>query len=148
MSSTYSFKDLTGAFVHPLVGSYVLGGGQIGLGSLTVAMTQDRTVQDVASDGSVMISYIAGDNGTISIEVQQTSSLHDFLLSWFNACKTAADLGDVSNWAAASVSIRNMIDGSMHTATGVSPGKMPDKTYQQQGQKITWVLPAARIINE
>jgi hypothetical protein len=146
--TTYSFKDLSGAFVHPLVGSYILGGGNIGLGQVSITMTQDRTVQDVSSDGSVMVSYIPGDNGTISIEVQQTSDLHDFLLNWFNVCKTAADAGDVGFWAAGVVSIRNLVDGSVHTATGVSPGKVPDKVYQAQGQKITWTLPAATIINE
>lgn len=146
--TTYSFKDLTGAFIHPLVGSYVLGGGNVGLGQITVSMTQDRTQQDVAADGSVMVSYMPGDNGTISIEVQQTSDLHGFLLAWFNACKTAADAGDVLNWAAAAISIRNLVDGATHTATGISPGKQPDKSYAAQGGKITWVLPCARIINE
>ena len=148
MATTYSFKDLTGAFVHPLVGSYILAGGNIGLGQVTIAMTQDRTSQDVAADGSVMVSYLPGDNGTISFEVQQTSDLHNFLLNWWNACKTAADLGDVLNWAAGAVSLRNLLDGSLHTATGISPGKRPDKVYAAQGGKITWVLPAARIINE
>jgi Protein of unknown function (DUF3277) len=146
--TTYSFKDLTGAFTHPLLASFILGGGNIGLGSLTISMAQDRTVQDIASDGSVMVSYIPGDQGTISIEVQQTSNLHNFLLNWFNLCKTAADLGDVINWAAASISIRNSLDGSFHHATGVSPGKVPDKVYAQQGSKITWTLPAAFISNE
>ena len=146
--TTYSFKDLTGAFVHPLAGTYILGGGNVGLGQITISMTQDRTVQDVAADGSVMVSYIPGDNGMCSIEVQQTSDLHDFLVSWFNLCKTAADLGDVSSWASATVSFRNVLDGSVHTLIGVSPGKMPDKVYQAQGQKITWTLPAAQVINE
>ncbi|MDQ2763047.1 MAG: DUF3277 family protein, partial [Pseudomonadota bacterium] len=66
----------------------------------------------------------------------------------FNACKTAADLGDVALWAAAVISIRNIVDGSTHTLTGISPGKVPDKVYQAQGQKITWTLPAAKVINE
>src|ERR1700730_13516338 len=136
--TTYSFKDLTGAFVHPLVGSFILGGGDIGLGQISISMTTDRTVQDVAADGSVMGSYIAGDNGTVAIETQQTSALHAFLLNWFNLCKTAADLGDVFNWAAASISIRNMVDGSTHTMIGVSPGEVSDKVYEDQGQKITW----------
>ena len=144
----YSFRDLTGAFVHPLAGSYILGGGNVGLGQITISMTQDRTAQDIAADGSVMVSYLPGDNGTISIEVQQTSDLHGFLVNWFNLCKTAADAGDVSNWATATVSLRNLLDGSVHTATGISPGKMPSKTYATQGGKITWELPAARIINE
>jgi hypothetical protein len=146
--TTYSFKDLTGAFTHPTVGNYQINGGNVGLGTLTIAMATERTVQDVAADGSVMVSYVAGDNGTISIEVQQTSDLHAFLLNWFNACKTAADLGDISTWAAATIGIRNSVDGSFHTATGVSPGKLPDKVYQAQGQKLTWALPAAKIISE
>lgn len=146
--TTYSFKDLTGAFIHPLVGQYILGGGNVGLGQISIEMAQDRTTQDVAADGSVMVSYVPGDNGTISIEVQQTSDLHTFLLGWFNASKTAADNGDVSNWAAGAISIRNIVDGSHHTATGVSPGKIPAKVYQAVGQKITWTLPAAKIISE
>jgi hypothetical protein len=148
MTSTYSFKDLTGAFVHPLAGTYILGGGNVGMGQITISMAQDRTVQDVAADGSVMVSYIAGDNGSCSLEVQQTSDLHDFLLGWFNLCKTAADLGDITNWAAGALSVRNIVDGSVHTLTGISPGKVPDKTYTAQGGKITWVLPAANVINE
>ncbi len=144
----YSFKDLTGAYIHPLGGQYILGGGNVGLGQITISMVQDRTVTDMSADGSAMVSYIAGDNGTISIEVQQTSDLHSFLLSTFNSCKTAADNGDVSDWAAGTITVRNLLDGSGHTATGVSFGKVPDKVYQQTGQKVTWTLPCARIINE
>jgi hypothetical protein len=146
--TTYSFKDLTGAFVHPIVGTYILGGGNVGLGQITITMAQDRTAQDVAADGSVMVSYIPGDNGGCSIEVQQTSDLHSFLLDWFNACKTAADGGDITNWASAQLTFRSILDGSSHELSGVSPGKMPDKVYQQQGSKITWTLPAANVINE
>lgn len=146
--TTYSFRDLTGAFVHPLAGTFILGGGNVGLGQITISMTQDRTVQDVAADGSVMVTYVSGDNGQATIEVQQTSSLHGFLVNWWNLCKTAADAGDVSNWASATLTIRNLLDGSLHTFSGVSPGKFPDKVYAQQGQKITWTLPAARVINE
>jgi hypothetical protein len=144
----YSFKDMTGAFIHPLGGQYILGGGNVGLGQVTISMAQDRTSTNVSADGSTMVSYIAGDNGTISIECQQTSDLHQFLLTTFNACKLAADAGDVKSWAAGLFSFRTMIDGSAHTATGVSFGKVPDKVYQKEGQMITWVMPAAKIINE
>jgi hypothetical protein len=146
--TTYSFKDLTGAFVHPLVGSYIMAGGNVGLGQVTITNATDRTVHDTAADGSVMVSYIAGDSGAASVEVQQTSDLHSFLLIWFNAVKTAADLGDVTNWAAGVLALRNIVDGSIHTLTGVSPSKVPDKVYQAQGQKITWTLMAAAVISE
>jgi hypothetical protein len=148
MSTTYSFKDLSGAFTHPLTGPYPIGGGNIGLGQIVVSMTIDRTVQDMSADGSCMVSYIAGDNGSVSIEVQQTSDLHTFLLGWFNQCKTAADAGNVAPWTAAAMSVRNMLDGSSHAMSGVSPGKIPDKTYASAGGKITWTLPCAKIISQ
>jgi len=134
----YSFKDLSGSFSHPLVGAYPLNGGNIGLGQITVVMTTEKSIIDIAADGSTMISYIAGDNGTVTIEVQQTSIFHDFLLQWYNSIKTNADLGDVSLWASASITLRNIVDGTMHTLLGVAPTKIPDKVYAAQGGKITW----------
>jgi hypothetical protein len=148
MATTYSFKDLTGAFVHPLVGSFILAGAETGIGQITITNATDRTAHDTAADGSVMVSYLAGDSGAAAIEVQQTSELHIFLLSWFNRIKTLADTGDVSQWAAAVLSLRNLEDGSVHTLTGVSPSKVPDKVYQAQGQRVTWNLMAAAVISE
>lgn len=148
MATIYSFKDLTGAFVHPIAGSYILAGGNVGLGQISFSAATDRTVHDTSSDGSVMVSYIAGDSGSASIEVQQTSSLHNFLLNWFNLVKVAADLGDVINWASATLVLRNLLDGTLHTLTGVSPSKIPDKTYAAQGGKVTWVLMAASVTQE
>ena len=136
---TYSFKDSSGSFTHPLAGAFPFA-GQIGMNQLQVAMTTEKTTHDVASDGTVMISAIAGDNGTVSIEVQQTSLLHAFLLAWYNIVKTALDADDVSDWATAAVTIRNSVDQSNHVCTGVSPSKIPDKVYTAQGQKITWHL--------
>src|SRR5579872_3173443 len=108
-------------------------------------MNTERTVHDVASDGTVMVSYVAGDNGQVNVEVQQTSDLHAFLLGWFNTLKTLADGGDVSNWATAAFTIRNSVDGSTHIATGVSPSKPPDKVYTAQGQHLVWTLHCADL---
>jgi len=144
--TTYSFKDLAGALFHPLVGGFALNGGNIGLGRITIEMTTERTVHDVSADGSVMVSYIAGDNGTMDIEVQQTSDLHDFLVTWFNAVKVPADLGDVSTWAAMTASTRNLVDGTSHYLSGMSPTKLPNKVYAAQGEKLVWHLMAANSI--
>lgn len=142
----YSFKDLSGAFSHPAAGSFQFA-GQIGQGQTTVEMTTEKTVQDVAADGTVMVSAIAGDNGQISIEMQQTSELFKFLLDWYNLVNTALNNNDASGWAAATLTLRNITDGSGHVCTGVSPAKIPTKPYSAQGQKITWILPAANIQN-
>jgi hypothetical protein len=143
----YSYKDVTLAFVHPLVASLILTGEE-GAGQIVISNTVDHTVHSVAADGNTMVSYVAGDPGHLTLEVQQTSILHKALLSWLNALKTAANGGDVSNWANAVVVVRSLLDGSLHTLTGVSPLKNPDKTYAAQGGNITWTLMAAKIVSE
>lgn len=140
----YSFKDLSGAFNHPDVGPFAFA-GKIGTGQLTVLNSTERTAHAVAADGAVMVSYISGDNGQINIETQQTSDLNNFLRRWFNAIKTAADNGDTSGWAAASLTLRSLVDGTGHVCTGISPAKVPDTPYAAQGQNITWTLMAADI---
>jgi hypothetical protein len=144
----YSFKDLTGAFVHPL-GTYIFGGGdQQGFGELQIEMATERTDVAKSADGSIMMSYIAGDNGSITVKAQQTSDVHAFFLNTFNACKTAADSGSVGLWAAGMFTARNLIDGSMHTCTGVTFSKVPPKVYGEKGQDISWMFLCAKIISE
>src|SRR5258708_24424509 len=146
MSSTYSFKDTAGVFAHPLVGAFSFS-GQIGFGQFSIAMAVEQTVHDIAADGNVMISAVAGDPGSISIEVQQTSALHAFLLAWYNAIKVLRDAGDITNWAAASITLRNLVDGSTHLATGIAPTKIPDNIYAAHGQRFSWVLLCSAIQN-
>lgn len=140
----YSFKSVSGAFSHPDVGAFSFA-GQVGMGQMTVENATERTAHDVAADGTVMVSYVAGDNGSAVIEIQQTSQLHAFLLGWYNTIKTNADAGDPTNWAAATLTIRNLLDGSGHVLTGISPSKNPPKPYGAQGQKVTWTLMAADV---
>jgi hypothetical protein len=143
---TYSFKSLVGVLKNSIVGVVIpLTGGNIGLGGITIRMTTSRTVHDVAADGTVMPSYVAGANGEVDIEVQETSILHKALLTLYNALVLQADLDDILGWAATSISFALLIDGSVHTLTGVSFDKIPDKPYQAAGQKMTWKLLAASI---
>jgi hypothetical protein len=143
---TYSFKSLVGVLKNSIVGVVIpLTGGNIGLGGITIRMTTSRTVHDVAADGTVMPSYVAGANGEVDIEVQETSILHKALLTLYNALVLQADLDDILGWAATSISFALLIDGSVHTLTGVSFDKIPDKPYQAAGQKMTWKLLAANI---
>jgi hypothetical protein len=145
---TYSFKSLTGVLTNPVFGITIpLTGGSIGIGSITVRMNTTRTTHDVAADGTVMPSYIAGDNGEVDIQVQETSAIHTALLSLYNLCVLAANNEDVNGWAATAISFTLLIDGSTHVLTGVSFDKIPDKPYEANGQKMTWKLLAANIIN-
>lgn len=144
--TTYSFKDLTGAFAHPTAGVFTFG-GEIGMGQVVITMATEKTMHDVAADGTVQVSAVAGDNGTVAIEVQQTSSFHKFLMTWFNTVKNALNNDDVTNWTGASILLRSSLDGTSHLCTGISPQNIPAKTYAKQGGNITWTLMAADIQN-
>lgn len=149
VQTTYSFKDLTGVLNNPLLSTpYQIVGGNIGLGTLTIRMLTQRTEHEVGADGVVMPSYVSGQNGEISIEVQQTSSLHHELLSLYNLLTTAANGGGISNWAATTIQLRTILDGSGHSLSGVSFQKIPDKPYAAKGQNVTWILMAASVINQ
>jgi hypothetical protein len=94
-----------------------------------------------------MPSYLAGNNGTCTIEVQQTSALHHALLGLYNLSVTAADKGDVTGWAATVISFRTQLDGSTHVLSGVSFNKIPDKPYHASGSRVSWELMACNIVN-
>jgi hypothetical protein len=145
---TYSFKDSSGALAHPLaVPPFFSFAGNIGMGQFTITMATERTVHDLSADGTIMPSYISGDNGSVDIEVQQTSILHAYLLSLYNTLKALADAGNVASWCSGTLTLRNSVDGSNHLLQGVSFSKIPDKVYAAQGQKLVWKLQATDIQN-
>jgi hypothetical protein len=148
VGNTYSFKALTGVLTNPVYGvTLALTGGNIGAGKFAIAMASERTAHDVAADGTVMPSYISANNGTLTVEAQESSVLHAALLSLYNQAVLAAESDDVSGWAATVISFRMLTDGSQHTLSGVSFQKVPDKPYESHGQKVTWMLMAADVQN-
>lgn len=140
-TTTYSFTDLAGSISHPTLGFYLFDG--TGVGSVTVSKANDRSAHDVAADGSVMVSKICGNNGSITIEMQQTSPLHKWLETWFNALVQLP----TSEWASTNITLRNTATGTSHICSGVSPQKEPDAVYQSQGQRVSWTLMCAEVTN-
>jgi len=138
-TTTYSFTDLSGALAHPDLGAYIFTGE--GVGQIMVTMSTDKSAHNVAADGTIMVSKIAGHNGQIQIQCQQTSAIHKWLLAAYNALY----LGDTDAWAQMAATIRNTSDGTSHVVTGASFQKAADKTYAAQGGMVTWTLFAADI---
>ncbi len=138
--STYSFQDVTVTFDVPYFASFSSAGA--GLGSISIVMATTKTTHDVAADGRILVSKIAGDNGTVAITMQQNSLLHKNLLNWYNYINVK---GSTSEWAATTIRIKNIALGELTVATGVSPQKLADKPYQAQGQMVTWTFMAANI---
>lgn len=139
MYNTYSFEDVTVSCNHPSVGAWTSTGA--GIGTISIAMSGERTAQDVAADGVTMVSKIIAKNGTIAISVQQTSEFHKQLLRWYNYIDTAR----ASEWASMNVTIKSNNLNDETICTGVAPQKLPDRGYASQGAHVTWTLMAAEI---
>jgi hypothetical protein len=126
---------------HPSVGQFLINGN--GVGSVNIQMTGDRTGNDVAADGSVMVSKLAGNNGVISFSMQQTSPFHKWLMKYWNYIKDVHTPS--SEYALMRVHLRSLAMEEEVYAYGVAPQKAADKPYQAQGQQVTWNLMAADI---
>lgn len=146
LMTVYSFKDLSGTVTDGQGNTFTFA-GQVGAGQISIEMATERTAHDVASDGAIMISAIDGNNGAVNIEMQQTSAAYKFFLSWYNSLITAMQNGDVSNWAAMAMTLRNVTDGTSHKIIGISPPKKPTKVYTAQGQKLVWRLMAGDVMS-
>lgn len=140
--NTYSFKDVTCSMSHPNVGSKSTTGA--GIGTITISQSTTKTSHKVSADGRVLVSKLAGDNGTVSITIQQTSEVHKWLLNnWYNYINSSSSSTD--DWAAMVVTIKNNSLGDLTTCTGVAPEKIADIPYEAEGAMITWNLMVADI---
>ena len=139
MQSTYSFTDLTVTFEHPALGQLVCQGE--GLGQITFTMAEDTSAHDLAADGSVMTSKVAAPNGTVAIEVQQTSYVH----AWFTRLNNYLRTAPAREWAKISMLAVSPSMHITHEGTNMSIQKRANQNYQQQGQRITWNLLAGDL---
>lgn len=144
---SYAYKSIVGAFTDPDAGTFPFQ-GQEGIKQITITNATDRTAHDTAADGTIMVSYISGASGGFEIETQQTSSFHEFLVNWANIKFTQSENGGGATFASAAVKVVDLINGSIHTLTGVSPTKIPDKIYAAAGGFVTWKLMAANAVTQ
>lgn len=132
--SIYSFTDVNAVISHPSYGQFSLEGE--GMGSFTVTKVTERSQQNVAADGCIMTSKIAGNNGSVTINAQQTSSLHNWLQGLFNYLWAAP----TNEWAQISLTIRAPKMGKVISCTYGSFQKEADEPFEAQGQDIAWTL--------
>lgn len=137
--NTYSFTDVNITVEHPDYTSFSMQGE--GVGDITISKSTDRTSHDVAADGTVMISKIAGNNGSINVNTQQTSALHTYMQNLFNYLWSA----DTDKWAQISITLRAPKMKQEIICSGCAFQKEADRPYQAQGQRISWNMLAADI---
>ncbi|WP_302225952.1 phage protein [Veillonella magna] len=137
--TVYAFEDISAVFSHPSYGQYSLQGE--GAGDIQITKSMERTAHDVAADGHVMVSKIAGNNGNVTVNAQQTSSLHNWLQGLFNYLVSAPH----DEWAKISLTIRSPMMAKTYICTGGAFQKEGDEQFQAQGGRIAWVLMFADI---
>lgn len=145
----YSGKDMNVVLSSPLTGIITIAGvAAQGIESIAIAMVQDRSSLKVGADGAVVVSAIPGDQANIRIRVWQVSPLHQALLGWYNALVAAQALGDVTDWAASTLTVTNLVNPIGHYCTGVCPVKIPEQIYGMEAQTYEWTLLAANAVSQ
>ena len=132
MIKTYSFSDVNITFSHPSLGQVSANG--MGLGSIQLSMRTDRSVIEVAADGTPIVSKVKDKTGTLALQVQQISDINTILKKWFNYLESAP----TSEWSLMKCVITSKNTGDQDILNGGSIVKLPDRSYEQTAGNITW----------
>ncbi len=136
---TYSFEDTSLVISHPSYGSFSAYG--TGIGSIGVAFSNDVTTHDVAADLAVIVSKSVKKNGTITLDILQTSELNDWLTKWANYIENAA----TNEFAISSVTVKNASTGEQWNCTGVTHQKKSGGSFKSTAETKQWTLMCASI---
>ena len=136
---TYSFEDTVLTISHPNFGTYSAYG--TGIGSLSIAYANDVTKHDVAADLAVVVSKWAAQNGTVTLDIMQSSDFN----AWLKKFTAFLENSDTDQFALATMSISNKSTGDSYYCTGVSHQKRADNNFQSQAQNRSWTMMCASI---
>ena len=136
---TYSFEDTDLTIQHPSYGSYSAYG--TGLGDISISFTNDVTSHEVSADAAVVVSKSVKKNGSVGLNILQSSDFNTWLKGFANYLETAP----ASEFAQATMVVRNKSTGETFTCSGVSHSKKPDTQFQAQSQYKNWNMMCANI---
>ena len=138
--TVYSFVDVRVVIYHPSVGQCVLSSQ--GLGRIVIARGGDLSSHTATADGYVVVNRLRSENGTITIEVPQNSSADEYLRKWARYLK---NVSDSSKFAVTTLNIVDQAGSFTISCEGVTPQKIPDRTYDRESSNLSWTLLAAAI---
>ncbi len=133
--TTYGFEQVIATIQHPLVGQLVITGA--GVGSVSTAYTDNSAESDLAADGNVMVTKVRSHRGTITFELQQTSSAN----KWLHNLANVLDNASPDQFLGTSVRIaENFRNGILASAAHATIQKRPDRKDEQNGGRVSWVF--------
>jgi len=138
--AVYSFADVKAVMYHQNVGQCVLS--KQGLGKIGITYNGDLSSHTSTADGYVVVNRLRSSNGQITLEVPQNSAADMFLRKWAKYLKNQAK---TYIFALTALNIVDSAGGFTIYCEGVTPQKIPDRTYDQTSGNVTWTLLAAKI---
>ena len=141
--SVYSLADTKTVLYHPYVGQANLHA--CGRGKMVISWSGDLSSHTATADGFVVINKLKAENGVITLEVPQNSLADMFLRRWAKYLRTTQD---PARFALSTLTVTDLAGGFTLVLTGVTPQKIPDRTYDRSSTNLTYTLLAASITEQ
>ena len=138
-TTVYSLADVKVVMYHQDVGQCVLSSE--GMGKISVSLSGDLSSHTATADGYVVINRLKSSHGMITVEVPQNSSADEFLRKWSRFLKNTESY----LFALTALNIVDSMGRFTIYCEGVTPQKIPDRTYDATSGMVSWVLLAAVI---
>ena len=139
-TTVYSFSDVKVVLYHQNVGQCVLSSQ--GMGKIAIAQSGDLSSHTATADGYVVVNRLKSSHGMITIEVPQNSTADEYLRKWARYLKNVSDSG---KFALTTLNIVDQAGSFTISCEGVTPQKIPDRTYDRESSNLSWTLLAAAI---
>lgn len=136
---TFSFEDTSLTISHPGFGTYTAYG--TGIGDITISYSNDVTYHNVAADLAVVVSKWVARNGSVQLNILQSSDFNE----WLKKFAAFLEEAPTDQFALATMDIKNKSTGDNYHCTGVSHQKRADNNFQSQAQNRTWNMMCANI---
>ena len=136
---TYSFEDTSLTISHPGFGTYTAYG--TGIGDITISYSNDVTYHNVAADLAVVVSKWVARNGSVQLNILQSSDFNE----WLKKFAAFLEEAPTDQFALATMDIKNKSTGDNYHCTGVSHQKRADNSFQSQAQNRAWNMMCANI---
>lgn len=138
-TTVYSLADVRTVMYHQDVGQCVLSNQ--GVGKISVTYAGDLSSHTATADGFVVVNRLRNSHGIVTIEVPQNSSADEYLRRWSRYLRNTQSY----LFALTALNIVDQMGGFTIYCEGVTPQKIPDRTYDQTAGNVSWVLLAASI---
>lgn len=135
IGGAYSFADVTLAITSPFLTASLSRPGFSSEG-IKVRMDGPKNSKKVGAGGAVMHSLIVSNSSKISLSLFKVGIGNSLLSAAYNQQKTSA-----AYWGRGVITLNNPISGDNITAQACAFEKLPDVTYDTEGQAVMeWVF--------